>query len=985
MMTQQPSSKNDQDKMMNNDPQRNDQLVSRPNSTLVGLTKPAKIDPKQPAQIFAQRFALVLLAASIMALPFFYFMSAKSDAWQLTALIYINIPFVVASSLGYWLARRGRIALSIGLMLGVMGLVLLASSVLIVEIGIIAGLAFPLLAFYVTNRTLTGRNATLINIFSVLAGIGSVVVSSFWPSAQITIPAVQVTIPVMVLILIVLAGVTVIRQFPAYPLRLKLVVVLVGVALFSIVAVAFTTNQVVARQVQQQAGANLSTLAKSKATEIGSTLNRDKNTLESLVLNETLQKNLVAANASSTSDPTYLAQLDEQWIAAKDETNPLIKNALNNQTADTLREYQGRFPEFVEIFLTNKYGGNIASTNRTSDYYQADEDWWQAAWNQGTGGLYISQPEFDESTGVYAIDMALPVYAGTSSEIIGILRTTVNVSSLKDTLRAGTFGQTGSVDLVFPDHRFLHGDTANKVQILDPKSANQLNSLGQSFGLFNYEDKPSLVSKNLVSVNSTNDQGAIESLGWYVVAHQDTAEALRPADILIRTVVVTALVVLLLASVLAFYIGRQLTSPLTQLTSAAVKVSEGDLTIQASVRSKDEIGILATTFNSMTQQLQELIGKLEQRVAERTKALSTVAEVGATATTILEIDKLLQEVVDLSKERFGFYHSHIYLLNEAGDALVLASGAGDVGRQMVAEGRSIPLDREQSLVARAARQRKGVTVNDVTAAPDFLPNPLLPNTRSELAVPMIIGEQVIGVFDVQSDEVGRFTEADIAVQTTLASQIASAVQNARLFSQADSSKQEAQKTAEQLSEALAIAKLANWEYDVYQDLFTFNDHFYSIFHTTVEKVGGYKISSADYARNFVHPDDAALVGGEIQKVIESKERYLSTALEHRIIFSDGETGYITVRLNVERDENGKIVRWYGANQDVTERRRLEELMSQRARQQETINLITQKIQATPTIEEAMQVAARELGHALGKRQTLVTLDASALTGESNDH
>jgi len=447
----------------------------------------------------------------------------------------------------------------------------------------------------------------------------------------------------------------------------------------------------------------------------------------------------------------------------------------------------------------------------------------------------------------------------------------------------------------------------------------------------------------------------------------------------------TALAVLLLASIFAFYIGRQLTIPLTQLTSAAVKVSEGDLTVQASVPSQDEIGILATTFNSMTVQLQNLIGTLEQRVAERTRALTTVADVGTTATTILEIDKLLQEVVDLSKERFGFYHSHIYLLNNAGDALVLASGAGDVGHQMVAEGRSIPLDREQSLVARAARERKGVTVNDVTAALDFLPNPLLPNTRSELAVSMIVGDQVIGVFDVQSDEVGRFTEADIAVQTTLASQIASAVQNARLFSQADSSKQEAQKTTEQLSEALTIAKLANWEYDVYQDLFTFNDHFYSIFHTTVDKVGGYKISSADYARNFVHPDDAALVGGEIQKVIESKERYLTTELEHRIIFSDGETGYITVRLNVERDENGKIVRWYGANQDVTERRRLKELMSQRARRQEAINSIAQKIQAASTIEEAMQVAARELGHALGKRQTLVTLDASALTGAGNDH
>ena len=184
------------------------------------------------------------------------------------------------------------------------------------------------------------------------------------------------------------------------------------------------------------------------------------------------------------------------------------------------------------------------------------------------------------------------------------------------------------------------------------------------------------------------------------------------------------------------------------------------------------------------QELVKLQATLEQRVTDRTKEMATVAEISTVASTILETDKLLQDVVELSKDRFGLYHAHIYLLNQAGETLMLASGAGEVGRQMVAEGRSIPLGREQSLVARAAHEKKGVTVNDVTTEPDFLPNPLLPDTHSELAVPMIVGEQVIGVFDVQSEVIGRFTEADIAVQTTLASQIASAVRNARSYTEA---------------------------------------------------------------------------------------------------------------------------------------------------------------------------------------------------------
>ncbi len=174
----------------------------------------------------------------------------------------------------------------------------------------------------------------------------------------------------------------------------------------------------------------------------------------------------------------------------------------------------------------------------------------------------------------------------------------------------------------------------------------------------------------------------------------------------------------------------------------------------------------------------------EEALARRAAEFEMVSRVSASAATILETDKLLQEVIDLTKERFNLYHAHIYLLNANGDALVLTAGAGDVGRQMVSEGRSILLSREQSLVAQAARTGQGVTENDVRENPAFLPHPLLPHTRAEMAAPMIVGDRVIGVLDVQSDEVGRFTEQDVMISTTLAAQIAVALENARSFEQA---------------------------------------------------------------------------------------------------------------------------------------------------------------------------------------------------------
>jgi signal transduction histidine kinase len=161
--------------------------------------------------------------------------------------------------------------------------------------------------------------------------------------------------------------------------------------------------------------------------------------------------------------------------------------------------------------------------------------------------------------------------------------------------------------------------------------------------------------------------------------------------------------------------------------------------------------------------------------------METVAEVSATTATLLDPDRLLYAVVDLTKERFGLYHAHIYLADAAWSTLLLAAGAGEVGRKMVAGEHAIALDAERSLVARAARERQAVIVNDVRSEPDFLPNPLLPETRSEMAVPMIVGDKVLGVFDVQSDRQSGFSTEDASIYATLAAQVGVALQNARLY------------------------------------------------------------------------------------------------------------------------------------------------------------------------------------------------------------
>jgi len=199
--------------------------------------------------------------------------------------------------------------------------------------------------------------------------------------------------------------------------------------------------------------------------------------------------------------------------------------------------------------------------------------------------------------------------------------------------------------------------------------------------------------------------------------------------------------------------------------------------------------ILAPEDEAFLEAISEQVAQaLERaRLMEQTQRsaveLQAVAEVSTASSTILDPQELLQTVVDLTKKDFGLYHAHVYLLDSEYNALVLSAGAGEIGRSMTAEGWSIPVNQENSIVASTAKARKGQLISDVRKEAQYLPNPMLPDTKSELAVPMVVGDRLLGVFDVQSDAVGRFGEEDIRTYTTLASQVAVALQNAKLYTE----------------------------------------------------------------------------------------------------------------------------------------------------------------------------------------------------------
>jgi PAS domain S-box-containing protein len=148
--------------------------------------------------------------------------------------------------------------------------------------------------------------------------------------------------------------------------------------------------------------------------------------------------------------------------------------------------------------------------------------------------------------------------------------------------------------------------------------------------------------------------------------------------------------------------------------------------------------------------------------------------------------------------------------------------------------------------------------------------------------------------------------------------------NSRDITERKRAEEERYKLQSQLSNALEMAHLGHWEYDVANDLFTFNDHFYKIFRTTAKQVGGYSMSPAEYARLFVHPDDIPVVREEIRKAIQTNDPNFKRQLEHRMRYADGTVGHISVQFFIVKDAKGKTVKTYGVNQDITHRKRMEE-------------------------------------------------------------
>ena len=467
---------------------------------------------------------------------------------------------------------------------------------------------------------------------------------------------------------------------------------------------------------------------------------------------------------------------------------------------------------------------------------------------------------------------------------------------------------------------------------------------------------------------------------------------------------------LLFAGIGFTLIANRTLQPIGALTTAANAIAEGDFTQKANVQSEDELGTLAIAFNTMTDEIQENVRTLEDRVEARTKDQATVARIATEIASIPDMQEMLAHMVHLTQRGFGLYHAHVFTFHEEdeGEELrIIACGYREGDEHEGTHGTStIAYNRPDSIVARCARERKPVIVNDVRSSPDWLPNPLLPETRSEMALPLIVGDRLLGILDVQSEYVDHFTTDDEVVQSTLAAQIAVAMQNLLQY-------EESQKLASDLSVVteVSIATATILDADVLlQDMVDLSKESFNLYHAhvyllnkasdTLELAAG----AGEVGRQMVQDGlsiplsrERSLVaraartrqGVTVNDVTEDANFLPNPLLPNTraemavpMIVGDQVLGV----LDVQAERVGRFTK-LDVNIMTTlasqiavalQNSRSFENARKQAERETRINLIAQKIQQADTIEKAMQVAARELGHALGKRKTMVSIDPDVL-------
>ncbi len=530
---------------------------------------------------------------------------------------------------------------------------------------------------------------------------------------------------------------------------------------------------------------------------------------------DTLQQRATADVQSVATSATkdlerYLAQrrgdiqvLSHAEILWGSDNTPAIK-------IPYLKSYQEAYNAYDSFYIADLTGQMVAATDSTAGD-QSSQAWYKNA--LAKQDVVLSDVYFLDSAKANVLTISAPIISENGA-VVGVVAGNINVQKLLDIMYGTQNANNGEVVVV----------NEKGLIVIDPNINELFRDVSHLKGV------QAALRGETGTITDVNDDGDpalvyfqpdVGLENWVAFVTVPLAEINAPIQALALRAALLGLLAVLIITAAVLFVARRIVQPIQQLTNVASRLSAGEFNTAIPVQSADEIGQLASTFRVMSRELQGLVDTLEERVQDRTRDLATTIEVGRLANSIYSQHELLPQLVEYIRSKFDLYYTQIYLLDEAGRFALLRAGSGDVGQQLLARNHKLDME-ETSLVTRAVKTRAPVVVSDTEDNLSHKPNPLLPATRSETAIPLQVGDTVLGVLDMQANRPNTFTQENASVFEALAGQIAAVLRGAQAFDEAQTATSRAEAINERLTDeawngylgSLATGQRVGYEYDL---------------------------------------------------------------------------------------------------------------------------------------------------------------------------
>ena len=812
---------------------------------------------------------IILMAASVLTsilFAYFAYIYSLPNLYIPAVLLIANLVIDIYPII---LLNRGRTNLAMMIIISVFLIDVLVVPLIVQGLGSIIAVSIVVMLVSISGLAMSSKYTTSGIIVAIMFGILAFAIDSLLGESRIQVPELEKYTPFIISAMIIPLLIIFVREFGRFNLQAKITLGILLTGGLTVAALTFfglssasniisTLTDIYETSVTKQVETNIKDVVVTKADKADELFLEIKNDLTTLAEYRSkieLQKNSFASGAYWNATERIFQKQDGQF---GNSTNDLASVYLPNKypltdelfadinTSIYLDFLSSGFlkshTEVVAVYYISKMGYTIYYPNiNLAEMVPADFDPTQQTFftiadpANNPERLPRWTPPYQDPAGTgLIVTLAIPVYE--EDQFLGVMGADIKLTTIAKSIEDINLGETdipflldsnGTILVMSKEGYDYFGLQPENVVVNEsPKlslfgiPSPEMQSIAQQI-IFSQDSLTKLTLENteyylaVATLETTGYKFVIlvpvnEVNGEIISSRTNIQKEINSTEQGINFILIALLLVALLASL---YIGQIITRPLKRLTETVDKITKGNLATRAAVETQDETGVLAKSFNIMTERLTDTLQGLEERITERTSELErinksnarrasqfeSIAQISRIISSTHSLDILLPQIAETISEQFGFYHTGIFLLDTYKEFAVLVAANSEGGKRMLARNHRLRVG-ETGIVGFVTHTGQPRLAMDVGQDAVYFNNPDLLETHSEIALPLRSGNEIIGALDVQSEVRNAFSQEDVNILSALADQVSIAIQNARSFQQSREALEQAERAAAQLSE-----------------------------------------------------------------------------------------------------------------------------------------------------------------------------------------